>query len=52
LACLPPSASYPPGYRPKRVRQYTTISVSGNTGIFCGSLPSAVKQLRDLAPAS
>jgi hypothetical protein len=52
LACLPPSASYPPGYRPKQVHEYVTISVLDNSSIYCGSIPSGVKQLTDLAPAA
>jgi len=50
LTCLPPWASYPPGYEPKQVPQYLTISVAGSTGIDCGAVPSWVSQLRDLAP--
>ena len=50
LACLPPWASYPPGYRPKQVSQYVTIGVEGNAGIFCGAVPTWVNQLQDLAP--
>jgi hypothetical protein len=50
LACLPPSASYPPGYRPKQVKEYYTVSVIGNGEIGCGKLPSALANLKDLAP--
>jgi hypothetical protein len=50
LACLPDWASYPPGYQPKQVKQYVTISVPGNSEIDCGSLPRWVNQLKDLAP--
>ena len=50
LACLPPWASYPPGYRPKQVSQYVTIGVEGDAGIFCGAVPTWVNQLQDLAP--
>jgi hypothetical protein len=50
LACLPPSASYPPGYRPKQVKEYYTVSVVGNGEIGCGKLPSALANLKDLAP--
>lgn len=50
LACLPPTASYPPGYHPKQVTQYYTISVPGNSGIGCGPLPGPLKTLEDLAP--
>jgi hypothetical protein len=52
LACLPPSASYPPGYRPKHVHEYVTISVLDNSSINCGRIPSWVEQLTDLAPAA
>jgi hypothetical protein len=50
LACLPPWASYPPGYQPKQVRQYVTVGVSGSTEINCGSVPKWVNRLKDLAP--
>jgi hypothetical protein len=50
LACLPPSASYPPGYHPRQVTQYYTISVPANSGIGCGPLPAPLKTLPDLAP--
>jgi hypothetical protein len=52
LACLPPWTSYPPGYRPKQVHEYVTISVLDNSSINCGPTPSKVMQLRDLAPAA
>jgi hypothetical protein len=52
LACLPPSASYPPGYRHKHVHEYVTISVLDNSSINCGRIPSWVEQLTDLAPAA
>jgi len=29
LACLPPSTSVPPGYRPNRVHEYLVITVPG-----------------------
>jgi hypothetical protein len=50
LACLPPWASYPPGYRPKQVGQYMTVGVSGTTEIDCGSAPKWVNRLKDLDP--
>ena len=50
LSCLPPWASYPPGYRPKQVSEYVTIGVAGNAGILCGPVPNWVHQLQDLAP--
>jgi hypothetical protein len=50
LACLPPWASYPPGYQPKQVRQYVTVGVSGSSEIDCGSVPKWVNRLKDLAP--
>jgi hypothetical protein len=52
LACLPPWASSPDGYQPKRVHQYVTISVAESTAIYCGGIPRWVQQLRDLAPAT
>lgn len=50
LACLPPSASHPSGYRPKRVHEYVTIGVVRNSAIVCGPLPTWVRKMRDLAP--
>jgi hypothetical protein len=50
LACLPPSASYPPGYQPKQVRSYVGISLDGNSEIDCHGVPLWVTRLRDLAP--
>jgi hypothetical protein len=50
LACLPPSASYPPGYHPKQVKEYYTLVVAGNSEIGCGPIPAALANLKDLAP--
>ncbi len=50
LACLPPSTSVPPGYRPKRVLEYLVITVPGNTEIDCGHPPTWLTQIKDLAP--
>lgn len=50
LTCLPGWSLYPPGYRPKQVREYVTIGVDANSQILCGPLPKWVNQLRDLAP--
>ncbi len=50
LSCLPPWASYPPGYHPKQVSEYVTIGVAGNAGILCGPVPNWIHQLQDLAP--
>jgi hypothetical protein len=50
LACLPPSTSVPPGYRPKRVHEYLVITVPGNTEIDCGHPPTWLTQIKDLAP--
>jgi hypothetical protein len=50
LDCLPPSATYPPGYRPKQVKQYAIIGVAGTGEFACGRLPYWVGQLEDLAP--
>ncbi|MGH9129997.1 MAG: hypothetical protein ACRDY2_13815 [Acidimicrobiales bacterium] len=52
LACLPASVSYPAGYRPKQVSEYTTLSVPGNAQISCGPPPPWVSRLADLAPPS
>ncbi|MHB8295738.1 MAG: hypothetical protein ACYDH5_14165 [Acidimicrobiales bacterium] len=52
LACLPGWASVPPGYHPKQVKQYTTISIPGSVGITCGPPPRWLSSLRDLAPPS
>ncbi len=50
LSCLPPWASYLPGYHPKQVGQYVTIGVAGNAGVLCGPVPNWVNPLQDLAP--
>jgi hypothetical protein len=50
LACLPPSASYPPGYRPKQVKQYYTMGFGGNDEIDCSGPPRWFSVLKDLAP--
>ena len=52
VACLPGSVSVPPGYKPKHVRQYYTVSVPDSDGIYCGSLPGSLLRLTDLAPAA
>ncbi|HEX9032111.1 MAG TPA: hypothetical protein VF834_09725 [Streptosporangiaceae bacterium] len=51
VQCLPPTASYPSGYHPKKVRQYYSVSVPDNYGIGCGPLPGRWRKLKDLAPA-
>jgi hypothetical protein len=50
VACLPPEASVPPGYRPRQVKQYVRIGVTGSGEIACGPLPTWVDQLKDLSP--
>ena len=52
VACLPPDASVPPGYRPRQVTQYVRIGVTGGGAgeIACGPLPAWVDQLKDLSP--
>jgi hypothetical protein len=51
VACLPGSASVPPGYKPDQVNQYYTVAVPGNFGIGCGkAVPSWLSGLKDLAP--
>ncbi|HEY7915608.1 MAG TPA: hypothetical protein VIC86_01400, partial [Acidimicrobiales bacterium] len=50
VACLPPEASVPPGYRPRQVKQYVRIGVTGSGEIACGPLPPWVDQLKDLSP--
>jgi hypothetical protein len=50
LACLPPSASYPPGYKPKQVKQYYTMGFGGNGEIDCSGPPRWFGVLKDLAP--
>ncbi len=50
LACLPPAASYPPGYKPKQVKRYFTVSVPDNGEIDCGAMPRWFISLTDLAP--
>jgi hypothetical protein len=52
VGCLPGSVSVPPGYRPKRVREYYSVSVPDNYGVGCGPVPAAYRRLRDLAPPS
>lgn len=50
VACLPGFASHPPGYRPGHVKKYFLVSVPGNDGIYCRSLPDRIARLRDLSP--
>lgn len=50
MACPPQWASNPPAYRPSRVEQYFKVSVPGNYGIYCASLPSPLTRLKDLSP--
>ena len=50
LSCLPGSVSVPPGYHPKQVKEYYTLSVPGNGEIGCGPIPAALANLKDLAP--
>jgi hypothetical protein len=48
VECVP--ASYPPVYRPSRVKQYFDVSVLGNVGTYCRNLPGPIVRLKDLAP--
>jgi hypothetical protein len=48
IACAP--WSYPPGYRPRQVKEYFTLSVTGNSEMGCGPVPAALANLKDLAP--
>lgn len=50
LACLPPSASYPAGYRPKQVKRLFSVNVPDNSEIGCGPVPAPIARLTDLAP--
>ncbi len=50
VSCLPGSVSTPPGYKPKQVKQYYSISVPDNYGIGCGPVPRRIRDLKDLAP--
>lgn len=50
VACLPGSVSVPPGYKPKQVKQYYSVSVPDNFGIGCGKEPTSLSALKDLAP--
>jgi hypothetical protein len=50
LPCLPPSASYPAGYRPSKVKQTFSVSVPDNGELGCGPVPGPIARLRDLAP--
>jgi hypothetical protein len=50
VGCLPGSVSVPPGYRPKRVHEYFSVSVAGNFEVGCGPVPAAYRELTDLAP--
>jgi hypothetical protein len=50
LACLPPSASVPPGYKAKQVKQYYTMGFGGNDEIDCAGPPRWFGVLKDLAP--
>ncbi|MHB8341875.1 MAG: hypothetical protein ACYDB7_11995, partial [Mycobacteriales bacterium] len=50
LTCLPPPVPVPPGYHPKQVPAYVTISLAGGNEIDCGPLPGWVSRLVDLAP--
>jgi hypothetical protein len=52
VPCLPPGASYPAGYHPKKVSRYFSVAVPDNYGIGCGKLPERLRRLKDLAPAS
>lgn len=48
VTCAP--LSVPPGYQPRQVSTYFTISVPGNSETGCGPLPAWFTSLTDLAP--
>jgi hypothetical protein len=50
VSCLPGDVSVPPGYKPKQVKEYYSISVPDNYGIGCRPVPRPIRDLTDLAP--
>lgn len=50
VACLPGSVSVPPGYKPRQLTTYYTVSIPDAFAVGCGPLPRRLRNLTDLAP--